>query len=238
MPDKRKHRGPNPKDQILFSVEIEPILKQAVGHFSQLLTLGYANKSALKLVGDHFSLTVRQRLAVMRASCSDSQLTSRPSKAVSLNSLKGQYILIDGYNLLITTEAALSAAPIFRCRDSCIRDLASVHGSYRKVEETIPALNLIAKTLNDLNIANALFLLDRPVSNSGRLKTIMTTLAQDNNYPWQIELVPSPDKKLIDSDNIIATSDSHILDDCKKWINLAEAVIDNIKLKTWLIDLA
>jgi hypothetical protein len=54
-----------------------PRLRQAVADFSMLLTKGYADKSSLKLVGDRFSLTQRQRVAVMRGSCSDQQLEGR-----------------------------------------------------------------------------------------------------------------------------------------------------------------
>ena len=48
-----------------------------------------------------------------------------------------------------------------------------MHGSYRKVEETLPALRLVGKTLAHFGVADALWLLDRPVSNSGRLKKII-----------------------------------------------------------------
>ena len=235
MPDKRKHRGPNPLDSRLFNSKTIPSLKCAVSDYSLLLTMGYADKSALKLVGDHYALTLRQRLALMRVSCTDTQITTRLSNEVKAMDLNNQPILIDGYNILITIEAALSLAPIFHCRDTCIRDIASVHGSYRKVEETIPALNRIAQTLTELKITDALFLLDSPVSNSGKLKTLMQNLAKQNSYPWQIELVPNPDKKLIETESIIATSDSHVLDQCKQWTNLAAAVIKNIKHQTWIM---
>lgn len=237
MPDQRKHRGPNPLDQKLFNSRTIPTLKRAVSDYSLLLTMGYADKSALKLVGDHYALTTRQRLALMRASCADNRISSRMSNEVKAKDLNNQPIVIDGYNILITIEAALSLGPIFHCRDTCFRDIASVHGSYRKVEETIPALNLIAQTLTGLKIADALFLLDRPVSNSGKLKTLMKSLAQEKDYPWQIELVTNPDKKLIETESIIATSDSHVLDQCKQWTNLTSKVIKSIK-QTWQIDLA
>ena len=77
MPDTREHRGPHPADAELFAPALLPRLREAVADFSLLLTKGYADKSALKLVGDRFSLTQRQRLAVMRGSCSDQQLQSR-----------------------------------------------------------------------------------------------------------------------------------------------------------------
>ena len=118
-----------------------PRLREALADFSLLLTKGYADKSALKLVGDRFSLTQRQRLAIMRAACSDQQRQSRLARRVPVEALAGQPIAIDGYNLLITIEAALSGGLIFIGRDGCFRDLASIHGTYRKVEETVPAVN-------------------------------------------------------------------------------------------------
>jgi len=38
-------------------------------------------------------------------------------------------------------------------RDGALRDMASIHGSYRKVEETVPALELTTQTLAELRVA-------------------------------------------------------------------------------------
>ena len=53
----------------------------------------------------------------------------------------------------------------------------------------------------------------------------MTELAEKNNQPWEIELTQNPDKKLAQSDAVIVTSDSVILDRCKIWTNLAAEII-------------
>src|SRR5438045_9007416 len=132
----------------------------------------YATPSALKLVGDHFNLTETQRTAIQRASCSDQALTNRRKKEVALSAISDQPLLIDGYNILTTLETALSGGPIFACRDGCFRDMASIHGTYRKVEETIPALNLLADFLSTANCGPVPILLDSPVSNRGRLKVV------------------------------------------------------------------
>ncbi len=108
MPDKRTHRGPHPADEKLFAPKAIGNLRSAVGDFSLLLTKGYAQKSALKLVGDRFSLTERQRLAVMRSACSDEQLASRSERRVATEDFAGQSLAVDGYNVLITIEAAMS----------------------------------------------------------------------------------------------------------------------------------
>jgi hypothetical protein len=238
MPDKRTHRGPHPADGKLFAESMILSLFSAVDDFSLLLTKGYAGKSALKLVGDRFYLTERQRIAVMRCACSDIQLASRKSRRIELDDLKGKSIAIDGYNVLITIEAAMSGGVILKGRDDCFRDLASVHGTYRKVTETIPALELAGQFLQEAGIDKAFWLLDSPVSNSGRLKKLIGELAKENRWNWDVKLLLSPDTELKKTDLIVASSDSVVLDGCGDWINLATEIIKNKLPSVKVIDLS
>ena len=238
MPDKRIHRGPHPQDAKLFASSAISNLQSALQDFSLLLTKGYAEKSALKLVGDKFSLTQRQRLAIMRSACSDQQLISRKQREVKIADLANRPIAIDGYNVLITIEAAASDAIVFKGRDGCFRDLASIHGTYRKVTETIPAVQLIGRFLKKLSVTNCLWLLDSPVSNSGRLKTLISELARKGEWNWQIKLLLSPDAELMETTAVVASSDSVVLDACKSWVNLARAIIEEKLSKARLVDLS
>ncbi len=237
MPDKRSHRGPHPSDAKLFAASKIADIRSALADYSLLLTKDYGDKGALKLVGDRFSLTERQRLAVMRGSCSDAQLDSRKKKEISITEIEGEEIAVDGYNCLITIEAAMSDGCIFGGRDGCFRDLASLHGTYRKVEETIPAVKLINEFLKQAKISKSLWLLDKPVSNSGRLKTLINKLAEENSWDCEIKLSISPDYELIETDLIVASSDGVVLDGCKRWVNLARAIIEQKLPKSWIIKL-
>jgi len=237
MPDKRTHRGPHPNDAKLFCPANIADLRQALEDHSLLLTKGYAQKSSLKLVGDKFELTERQRLAIMRSACSDRQLTSRKKKMLEPSRLKQENIVIDGYNLLITIEAAMASGVIFKGRDGCFRDLASIHGTYRKVTETIPAIELTGKFLREIHAGKTLWLLDRPVSNSGRLKKLIEQLAHENKWQWKIELLNSPDARLIKSDLTVVSSDSVILDGCQQWANLARNLIEKHVPDAYIVDL-
>ncbi len=166
--------------------------------------------------------------------------------------------LIDGYNLLITIEAALSGGLIFKGRDGCFRDLASIHGTYRKVEETIPAIELIGDFLTEIGrprvegvppsnrgqdardtaAPHVLWLLDSPVSNSGRLKTLLGDLARERSWPWEARLTISPDAELSRTDMIVVSTDSVILDACEKWTNLAAEIIRRELPRVHPIDLS
>jgi hypothetical protein len=235
MPDTREHRGPHPSDAELFGPGTIPALKAASSDLSLLLTKGYAEKSALKLVGDHFSLTQRQRVAVMRSACSDRQLQGRLSRRLPIETLAGRPIAVDGYNLLITIEAAMSGGLIVRGRDGCFRDLASIHGTYRKVEETVPAIRLIGEFLAQLSVERVLWLLDSPVSNSGRLKKLVQETALTHAWPWEVRLTLNPDVELAACDAVVVSSDSVILDACPRWTNLAAEIVTHRLPSAWTI---
>src|ERR1051326_1793260 len=140
--DGQRHRGAHPADDKLFAARHLPAMLQAVADLSWLLGQGYAPSASLTLVGDHFRLKERQRLAVARAACSDEQKASRQSRRLTLEKIHGQELLIDGFNLTITIETALSGGVLLNCRDGCIRDMWSVHGTYRSVAETEKAICL------------------------------------------------------------------------------------------------
>lgn len=225
MPDKRTHRGQNPEDALSFAPATHELLRAAVDDYSWLLTRGYAEASALKLVGDRFCLTQRQRLAVMRCACSDQAVVRRKDHQVGREALRGRVLLLDGYNVLTTVEAALAGGIILLGRDGCYRDMASMHGTFRAVEETAPALRLAGDCLHDLGLQGCIWYLDSPVSNSGRLKGMMMSLARELGWDWQIELVFNPDAVLAAAGEIVASADSVVLDRCRKWFNLGREIV-------------
>ena len=225
MPDRRSHRGPHPRDAELFAPEQLPALRRAVDDLSWLLGRGYAEPSARKLVGDRYALRQRQRLAMMRCACGEAARQTRQAREVPPDALPGRTLLIDGYNALTTLEAALGGGVLLLARDGCLRDIASMHGSYRKVAETRPALTLLGEAAAAWGVARCVWLLDRPVSNSGRLRNIMAELAEQRGWDWTIQLVQSPDRDLARSDHIIATADSAVLDRCGRWFNLARRTV-------------
>lgn len=140
--------------------------------------------------------------------------------------------------VLTTIEAALAQGVLLGGRDGCVRDLASMHGSYRHVDETEPALTLIGQTLDQFSLATCCWYLDRPVSNSGRLRARLEQLAAARGWPWQVELSTHVDAELAASPHIVATADSVILDRCRRWFNLAREVLVHGLRNAALLDLA
>jgi hypothetical protein len=237
-PDRRRHRGAHPEDARLFDDSRLAALRVATRELSWLLSRGYRPKSALKLVGDRHSLRERQRLAVARAACSDESRARRLKSCVGAEEIAGVPLVVDGFNLVITLEAALSGGVLVSGRDGCVRDLSSVHGSYRAVEETERAVLLAGEVLASLGPASALWLFDSPVSNSGRLAARVRAIAEERGWPWDVEVDFNPDRRIIASDLVAVTSDSNVLDGVSRWLNLGRLAVEQRVRDAWLIDLS
>jgi hypothetical protein len=231
MPDRRKHRGPGPRDADWFGPDARATLAAAVADLSWLRSRGYAEPSSVKLVGDRYSLAERQRVAVLRSACADASLARRLANRLDIESLRGRPLRIDGFNLVLTLESALGGGVVLAGRDGCYRDLASVHGNYRRVAETRPALELAARWLSSWQAGPCTWLLDAPVSNSGRLAAMIRA------FGWQAEVVPNPDTILVLGDEPVATADSGILDRCGPWVNLARLLVEARIPGAFVVDL-
>lgn len=232
------HRGPGPKDERLFGEEQLPRIRQATSDLCWLLDRGYATRSAVQLVGNRYTLTSRQRLAIARCICSRDEVEGRRQKRVEPETLRGQELWLDGYNVLTVIESALAGGIILLGRDGCCRDIAGVHRRYRKVEETIPAIHLIGKFAANSEVTTCHWWLDKPISNSGRLKRLILDEAAAAGWDMTVDLVFSPDGVLARTDHVIATSDSAILDRCQKWVNLARVLIARGIPNARLVDLS
>lgn len=237
MPDKRRHRGPHPEDEQLFAPSCLASLRKAASDLSWLLDQAYAPNASLTLVGDHYALTQRQRIALARCTCSETSLHRRRQHCIRADRLRGEELWLDGYNLLIGLEAALGGGVILKARDGCFRDMASLHGSYRRVEETVPALHLVGEWALKQGIARCHWFLDSPVSNSGRLKSLMQDVAARLGWNWQVELAQNPDAILAGTEHVVATSDSVILDRCSRWTNALPGIVSVHVPEARIVDL-
>lgn len=219
-------RGYVPEDDLYFSEKAVDVMRNASRQVCYLLDEGYDLKPATVFVGNHFQLSERQRLAVMRSIAAKTQLEHRREKEKNPNDISGQEVWIDGFNTVITFEVMLSGSPLFEGMDGCIRDLASLRGTYRIIPETENAVKRILDRLQLWRIGKANILLDEPVSNSGRLKKLIAEASEAYCFDLDIQIRKDVDRALYVHENVM-TSDSIILDHCKSWINLAAACAHN-----------
>lgn len=219
-----RNRGKNSNDDVLFgSRNLQLKFKEAIKDMFYLLSRGYGEKSSLQLVGNKYRLNVRQQQAIQGMSASQQQMEIRQANEISFHQLNSETIIIDGFNLLIILESALSGAYLFKGVDGAYRDLSSVHGTYKRVQQTEAAIHFVGETLKHHKV---IWVFDQPVSNSGRLKTMLREIAEQKGYHWDIILDHNPDKMLAQSKHIVVSSDAWIIDRAARWLNLASFLID------------
>ncbi len=228
-------RGYVPDDARYFSAAGIDTMRKASRHIVFLINEGYDLKQATTFVGNHFLLSERQRLAVMRSLATNEQLKNRERKRRALSELSGENVWIDGFNTIITLEVLLSDSILFTCMDGAIRDLAALRGTYRIISETESAVRILFDVLTEMKIRSATILLDEPVSNSGRLKTLIADIGEDYSFDLEITIQKDVDRTLYNKENVI-TSDSIILDHCSSWINLTEKCMERLNkqgIRVW-----
>ena len=213
-------RGCVPEDERNFAPEAIHIMQTASRHVRYLINEGYDLKQASTFVGNHFLLSERQRLAIMRSLATNEQLAGRRDRQVQITDLDDKEVWIDGFNTIITLEVMFSEGILFECMDGTIRDLAALRGTYRLIPETSEAVRMMLQALQKARISKATILLDEPVSNSGRLKALIADIGEEFGFGLDIQILRDVDRSLYGRENVI-TSDSVVMDHCVSWVNLA-----------------
>lgn len=225
-----RNRGPQTGDKANFGPDAQEALWSAAEDYGYLQERGYGKVATTKVVGDRYRLNARQRTALQRIAASETEIKRRKQKEVAPAALFDQHLAIDGFNLLITLESALSGGYVFRCRDGAFRDMASISGSYKRVQQTQRAIELVARALQDLRPASVTWYLDRPVSNSGKLAGLIRQIGQSEGIEWEVILDPDPDSTIINLPRRIAiSSDSWVMDESYGWCNLTALILRNVE---------
>ncbi len=211
-------RGYVPKDTVEFGPKAAAKLNAAAQELAFLLDRGYDTKSASTFVGNHHLLSERQRLALARITSPRAALEARARKRLQEAPAA---LVLDGFNTIITLEVALSGSLLLEGMDGAIRDLAGLRGSYRIVDKTVRAVELLLARLEALGVKEALFYLDK---------------AAERGVQVQVELHPSVDGVLSRLENVV-TTDAIILEKCGSWYNLNRELIEEAVPEAWVLRL-
>ena len=146
-------RGYVPEDEKQFTGKRLELLQKAADEVQFLLDRGYDVKPVTTFVGNHYLFSERQRLALARSVSAKEYIQKRVNKEL-LQTERGnlpETVHIDGFNTVITLEVALSGSPVFYCRDGTLRDLAGLRGTYRVIDKTQTAIELLLRQLKLLH---------------------------------------------------------------------------------------
>lgn len=223
-------RGYDPQDSRFFGEQYRESIQKAAVETRWIMNRGYGPDQTITFVGNHYMLSQRQRMALYRSVMTDAERALHEAKEVK--ELTGP-VYIDGFNIIISLEVALSGSLMLLGDDGVIRDLAGLHGTYRIIDKTESAVRLLKEELmKHPAITEIHVFLDRPVFNSGRLKALIQDVFSDVPRVT-VELVDSPDRCLRGLLNVIS-ADSIVMNESQTWYNAVNSIVERKIPEAWV----
>ncbi len=200
-------------------------MQQAAHDLRYLLGRCYPADSALRFVCDHHRLAKEQRFVLARSVAADELAQYRRSKRAMLREACGMTIFVDGYNVLITAESLLQGYPVYLCDDGFCRDARGLFSAFRPTGQTVRALMEIFDLLVLARPCRAEVLLDRPMSGSGSLASLMRRMMMERGLPGGAETAADVDRQLkvrgSEGGNVcVASSDCHVIDSVVRAVDM------------------
>jgi hypothetical protein len=211
-------------------------LRIAAADFLYLLDREYPRSASLQLVGNRYNLDRLHREVLHRGVFAQEEAKQRRKRLVTPEKLADRALLVDGHNVIITTESRFAGRPLIAANDGLIRDVAGISHRYRISSLTQEAIDTLFQVLVEYPPRVTHFFLDAPIRHSGELAAILRSALKRWNLTGDAQVLKVPEKELIGGEGIVASSDSAVLDGVKQAIDLAAAVINSLPDRVNLID--
>jgi hypothetical protein len=189
-----------------------------------LLDRGYPKTTALNLVVNHHHLSIREKNFLHRYVYSDEDILSRRGKKIPLSKIRGKTVVVDGYNVLITTEAVLEGKGLVAGMDGFLRDTSAVFSGYRFTERTKMAVKELIAQLSLHKPAFVLFIFDSQMSGSGNLASYVRRKLSEAGLSGDARTSRCADAEISEMDEITATSDGVIIGRVERVVDICSAI--------------
>jgi hypothetical protein len=211
-------------------------LKLAAADFLYLLDRGYPRSASLQLVGNRYNLDRLHREVVHRGIFAREEAKQRRQRLVEPEELVDRKLLVDGHNVLITTESGLAGRQLIAANDGLLRDVAGISHRYRISSLTHEAIDTLCQVLHKYPPKETHFFLDAPIRQSGEPAAVLRVALKSWNLVGNAEALKVPESRLIGSEGVVASSDSAVLDGVQQGFDLAATAIKSLPERANFID--
>lgn len=204
------------------------MIGKAAEDIRYLLDKGYPQKSAVNFVCNHYRLNDEARYLLSRAVFSKEVAGKRKAKFLPCNGIKGNKLVIDGYNIIIGMESILEKKAYY-CDDYVIRDIKGIFRNYKASDKTEEAIERILQFLKENKPDYVCFLLDSQISKSGMLAKMLREMIKEAGLNGDARTSKHVDYDLKSSKYIVASSDGVIIDEAEKVVNFLYCLVSRFK---------
>ncbi len=200
-------------------------LKQAAADVRTIAALGYPRDSVINFVGNRFQLGRTERDILLRMAFSRADAERRRKKMVRAGHLSGRRLIVDGYNVTITLESAMSGRLTVLADDGFVRDVSRIFRSFRPTDQTRQAWHLIFSFLKCYPPSQTLIFLDKPFSKSGELASRIRRWMEEAGLPGDCQAAAINERQMGRMAGIKASADTVIIDESDMVFDLAGHII-------------
>lgn len=189
-----------------------------------LLERGYPQKAVVVFVCNHYRLGEESRHLLSRTILAKEVSEKRQTKFLPCKVIKGNNIIIDGYNIIIGMESII-LKKAYLCDDGVIRDVRGVSRNFKVTKNTEHAIELIFRFLKEKNPAETCFLLDSQISKSGVFARNLREKMCHYGLKGNAKTSKHVDYDLKNSCDIAASSDGVIIDAAENVVNFLSCMV-------------
>ena len=181
---------------------------------------GYRRHTALNFVCGHYRLGKKQRNLIVRSVYSAQEIKDHRKRLTPIEKIRGEKVVIDGFNVLIGAECVLGRGPVVEAQDGFHRDSLGLCGRYKPSLYTEPAIERILALLKKHEPKSVLFLFDSQVSKSGELVALIRRKMGETGLEGDARTAPNVDYEIKQLNRMTATSDTAIIEKVKRVVDL------------------
>jgi len=200
------------------------VSSDAVTDMRYLLGREYRRESVVKFVGDKYALEKPQRLLLYRCVYPPGTAKAHKDKLTAPGSLSKARLSIDGFNVLWTIDSVLKGRPIFLSDDGLVRDISMVKGK-PSVDVLFEAIRLAVDSIGNLKPVHVHFVFDRPISQSGEVSKMVRETLESKSINGMASTSASVDSEIIGMGDVVASSDSVIIEKATRVFDLGGYVV-------------
>jgi hypothetical protein len=210
---------------------VSDALAQAAADARYLLSRGYPRERVLRVTGDRWSLDADKRHLLRRGVFAPAEAKARKTRLLGVDACQGLAIGVDGQNVLITLETALNGGCLILADDGVVRDIAGQGSNHRPGPVTLRAARLAIDRLKKAQVGAVHIYLDAPLSKSGELAAKLREMLAQAGLDGEAQAVAVPERLLKEHEGPVATSDSALIDQVARPLDLAGIIIHSMEPK-------
>jgi len=151
----------------------------------------YPKKSTIKLVGDKYRLS-RQERSILYRGISDSKTALERRSKVVREIVQGP-VYIDTYNVMFVMANYILGRSVYLSDDGVLRDAGEMHGRFSNKKILQRIQEILEEFVSGKVGLTFRFILDEPVSNSGRLSAELNAFFRQHRLEAEARTMASPD---------------------------------------------